>query len=290
MMDALRKALADGAYKAGLDLAQEILEQNPNDRDIRHLAARLCRALGENERAIAHYRAALEADAKDEVALFGLAAFGLTPPPERMPDSILLNVFDRNAGVYELNMSSLGYCVPEILIGRLGEFRPEGKWDVLDVGCGTGLNGPLLKPLAKSLTGIDIAPKMLAHARSKNVYDRLIEAEILGWMDDAREQFDLVIATNVLIYFGGLERLLGGMRRLLKSGGLVAFDLESLGEDADKDFLLEPAGGRYAHKAEYASKLLAALGLNPLVFDKGNMRHEQGKPVDALFVVARAVD
>ena len=37
--------------------------------------------------------------------------------------------------------------------------------DVLDLGCGTGLCGPLLRPYARALAGVDLSPQMLERMR-----------------------------------------------------------------------------------------------------------------------------
>ncbi|MCX4239251.1 class I SAM-dependent DNA methyltransferase [Paraliomyxa miuraensis] len=55
--------------------------------------------------------------------------------------------------------------------------------DVLDAGCGTGLCAPLLRPLARTLVGVDLSGKMLDQARRRGGYDELIEAELTEMLD-----------------------------------------------------------------------------------------------------------
>ena len=47
----------------------------------------------------------------------------------------------------------------------------QANTQALDLGCGTGLTGIILREIAKHLTGVDIAAKMLAHAKEKEIYD-----------------------------------------------------------------------------------------------------------------------
>jgi predicted TPR repeat methyltransferase len=52
------------------------------------------------------------------------------------------------------------------------------RLDVLDAGCGTGLCGTIIAPFACRLVGVDLSEGMLAHAKDKNVYHRLVKAEL----------------------------------------------------------------------------------------------------------------
>jgi predicted TPR repeat methyltransferase len=53
--------------------------------------------------------------------------------------------------------------------------------DVLDLGCGTGLSGQALRPLARRLTGVDLSPAMIDARRTRTVYDVLTVAEITAF-------------------------------------------------------------------------------------------------------------
>jgi predicted TPR repeat methyltransferase len=49
----------------------------------------------------------------------------------------------------------------------------------VDLGCGTGRVGAWLREKGvESIDGVDVTPEMLAIARSRSVYDRLIEADV----------------------------------------------------------------------------------------------------------------
>ena len=52
---------------------------------------------------------------------------------------------------------------------------------VLDLGCGTGLVALAIGDLPiESFTGIDLSPRMLAHAKAKRIYAELREADIIA--------------------------------------------------------------------------------------------------------------
>ena len=53
---------------------------------------------------------------------------------------------------------------------------------VLDLGCGTGLAGAAFRPFCDWLVGVDLSPAMLAQARDKGLYDRLVEGEVMRFL------------------------------------------------------------------------------------------------------------
>jgi predicted TPR repeat methyltransferase len=79
---------------------------------------------------------------------------------------------------------------------------------VVDLGCGTGLFGVALAGQCRSLTGVDLSHEMLARARDRNIYDALVEDDLvtaLAAMPEARA--DAVVAVDVLVYIGAIEGL-----------------------------------------------------------------------------------
>jgi SAM-dependent methyltransferase len=63
-----------------------------------------------------------------------------------------------------------------------------------DLGCGTGRTGAWLRRQGvAAIDGVDLTPEMLAVARSRGVYDRLVEADATG-TGLAAGAYDLVVA------------------------------------------------------------------------------------------------
>lgn len=91
----------------------------------------------------------------------------------------------------------------------------------LDFGCGSGVFIPTLSNLFRSVHGIDIelveAPKIMEHYALKNV--RLISADIFTTQLD--EQFDAIIAADVLEHFDDVDKPIAQIRRWLKDDGLL---------------------------------------------------------------------
>ncbi len=58
------------------------------------------------------------------------------------------------------------------------------------------------------MVGVDIAPKMLKAAEARGVYERLVEADVLSALDSETQQYDLIVAGDVLIYVGDLTQFM----------------------------------------------------------------------------------
>jgi predicted TPR repeat methyltransferase len=74
---------------------------------------------------------------------------------------------------------------------RLAPSGNLGTLDILDLGCGTGLVRSLLRPLARTLTGVDISSNMLKIARQRRVYDKLVCNELIAFLKMHAKTFDL---------------------------------------------------------------------------------------------------
>jgi predicted TPR repeat methyltransferase len=106
-----------------------------------------------------------------------LAACTSRDVPARASNGFVAETFDSFAANFETKLAKLSYRAPALVAAMLEDSGrgPAKSLDVLDVGCGTGLCGPLVVPYARRLTGVDLSAGMLAQAKEKNVYD-LLEA------------------------------------------------------------------------------------------------------------------
>src|SRR6202012_4484032 len=105
----------------------------------------------------------------------------------------------------------LKYEAPQLLhaaLQRPGQLPRESGLRILDLGCGTGLCGPLLRPWAARLVGVDLSPKMLSKAAARGVYDQLNCAELTQWLAEEAQPFDVIVCADVLCYFGDLAQAL----------------------------------------------------------------------------------
>ncbi|MFN8633892.1 MAG: tetratricopeptide repeat protein [Chloroflexota bacterium] len=214
----------------------------------------------------------------DPVLSFALASLGGVPTPSRAPDAYLIQHFDTLAETFDESLvDRLEYAVPRLLAeeARRAWGGRDRQPDVLDLGCGTGLCGVEVRPFARRLVGIDLSPGMLEQARARGIYDELHEAELTSALADVPESFDLILAGDVLTYFGDLRPVLTGVAGALRPGGLLVLSVEQL--QAGDVHLHD--GGRYAHSPRYLREATRAAGLHEVTMRECTVRLERGEPV-----------
>lgn len=236
----------------------------------------------------AAYREWLEQEPKNPIPTFMLLALD-GKRPERAPDEVVTEMFDRTADTFEEHLARLDYQAPALIEALLedGLGAPAGQLDVLDGGCGTGLCGPFLRTRASRLVGVDLSAGMLRHARARGIYDELVQAELTAYLAEDPQRHDLAVFADTFCYFGGLDPLLQGAARVLRPGGALAFTVElATGDDESTDFRLHPHG-RYSHGWSYVQGGLERAGFTVLKAFDAPLRSESGVPVQGLIVLAQ---
>ena len=228
---------------------------------------------------------ALKLDPPDRLgAALKLQLIGKAPATAAPPSAFVETLFDHYAESFEGELvDKLGYRLPEFLDRAIRAARP-GRFPLaLDLGCGTGLMGERLRPVADRLEGYDISAAMLKKARAKGVYDLLAKADLQHFAY-AGPKADLVVAADVFIYVGALEGVMRTVAGILAANGLFAFSVETLiGSDG---FALQ-LSRRYAHSEIYVRRVLATNGFSILSLDSTTIRHDRGEPVEGLAVTAQ---
>jgi predicted TPR repeat methyltransferase len=240
------------------------------------------------EEAAGVYDEWLRADPGNPVVLYLRAACLGQGAPDRAPDAYVEQVFDDMADSFDAHLvENLDYRAPDLLGDALSAALPPpaSSLDVLDAGCGTGLCAPHLRPYARRLIGVDLSAGMLARAAGRQVYDDLVQAELTTFLDRQSEAFDVIASADTLCYFGALEPVVEAAAKALKSGGLLAFTSEDVGDDGP-GFQLQPHG-RYAHAKRYVEGALGAAGLVVHSIASVVLRKEGGHPVAGHLVVAK---
>ena len=260
-----------------------------NNHRARVFISRSLLGMGRREEAIANLREWLAEVPDSAEAAHYLAAAGGAPMPARASDAYVTEVFDRMADSFEVHLQKLGYDGPGRLADELRRLRDRlpAAPAILDAGCGTGLCGPLLRPLAGRLEGVDLSPGMLQRARARGDYDTLHEAELTAFLADAEARYDAIASADVLIYFGVLDPLLRGMARALRPGGLLVATAEALVDDTQDCQLGEH--GRYSHSGRHLREALARQGFELLMLTQMVLRTEMNAPVHGwVFSAAKA--
>ncbi|OGV42196.1 MAG: hypothetical protein A3F46_07770 [Legionellales bacterium RIFCSPHIGHO2_12_FULL_42_9] len=167
------------------------------------------------------------------------------------------NLFNNYALYYESHLQKyLNYQVPNCIITLCQELNLTSFAHVLDLGCGTGLCGLVLRTRTQKLTGVDIAHKMLKEARKKAIYDLLIESEIIYFLNTQscgsdQNKYDLLVMADVLPYFDDLALLFASISRHPMPQGYFIFTTEI---STDQPWQLQESA-RFSHHIDYITSL-----------------------------------
>lgn len=267
--------------------ARRHIQIEPASARARKLLSRSLERFGRHEEAVENLREWVAQAPGDPEALHYLAAYGAAPVPARASDGYVRQLFDRFAGSFEEHLDKLGYQAPQQVCAALERERSRlgDAPVVLDAGCGTGWCGPLLRPLASRLEGVDLSPGMLARAGLRGVYDQLTEAELVAHLGGQPARFDAVVAADVLNYFGELAPVFAAVAEALRPGGLFVFTVEAA--DAGVARYALAVHGRYSHAQAHVELLLGEAGLERLAVEQQVLRMEAQQPVQGLVFSAR---
>ncbi len=287
MLRMRQRRFADAA-----SLAQAACRDGVADARVFGLLGHARSSLGQHDAARDAYAGAFSLAPEDPYVRHLVAAAGDLPATARAPAEYVSAVFDGYAGGFEAHLIGLGYRVPglvrRLVQGCIVERGVPGR--VLDLGCGTGLLGVALGDLGVgALHGVDLSPRMLAQARRKGLYASLECADVTEVLARGGPPWPMILAGDVLCYFGGLEDLFVQVSGALAPGGRFIFSVESLARDDAAPWRLGKQG-RYAHATSYIHAVLAAAGLGVAACLAGPLRDEDGVAVEGLVIEAARPD
>lgn len=168
------------------------------------------------------------------------------PSIDRAPPAYVEALFDDFAERFDRQLvEMLDYRAPALLADLIASRRARFE-RILDLGCGTGLAAPSLERFGAELTGVDLSSAMLAKAAERGGYDHLVQEEAVAFLERHPGGFDLIVAADVVIYFGDLVPLFTAAAKALAPGGLLAISTER----GETGWSLLPTA-RYAHGDDY---------------------------------------
>jgi predicted TPR repeat methyltransferase len=281
---------AKGDLAGAAELLVQALELTPGYASAWFVLGQLREMLGDRVGAIAAFERATAADPSDHhgatVHLMRLGARATAP----MPEGYVRALFDGYAPGFDKALTEgLGYRAPDLLFNVVQAAHDGARMkfgSVLDLGCGTGLAALPFRPHSDWMVGVDLSAAMLAQARQKGLYDRLIEADVQHYLADEAKigtHYHLVLAADVFMYFDDLGPVLKATAQVVAPAGQLAFSVET--HDGDGVLLRETL--RYAHGEAHVRRSMAAAGLEPVSLDFASTRTEKGVPVPGLIVLAK---
>jgi predicted TPR repeat methyltransferase len=257
---------------------------------------------GDIQAAADSLRQALRLDRRSAKFAYHLAAINAQAnrpfaAPPACPREYLLDLFNGYADRFDHHLfQSLRYRGPlllhDIIAAQAPESLPAKPWDILDLGCGTGMTALPFRDDAHSIVGVDLSPRMLELAErrttrdGKLVYDDTIESDLKPVLKSRPDSFDVILSADVFIYIGDLKSLFSAIHAALRPGGVFAFTIEVWNEGGD--YRLLPTR-RYAHNPVYIRNLADQTGFSEIAHHSGPLRlGENNQPIPGeIFLLRR---
>jgi predicted TPR repeat methyltransferase len=273
-------ALAElGVPAQALQMFDRALALDAGSATIWRLRGTVLKELGRWDAAADSFREALVRGGDPDLLNYYLAGLEAAKPPKHAPRDYVEALFDNYAAHFDSHLvAALRYDAPPVLADRLAATGRRYA-NALDMGCGTGLCGRYLRPLADRLSGVDLSGKMLDKAQETGLYDELRQGDIVEFLARAGETYDLVVAADVFVYVGALDEVFSHAAKRIAAGGRFAFTVEeSLGAELE----LRPSL-RYAHSEAGLRRLADANGFRVAALEHRPVREDQRQPIPGLF-------
>ena len=261
---------------------QHVLAIQPDESAAHAYLGRLFIAGNDLSQAAPHLRHYLRLVPEDPIgARMLLAHIGAEPIPDRPAQSYITRFYDNYAKSYDQKLiNSLQYQCPQLILAALQKHCPQ-KVAILDLGCGTGLCGQAVKPLAKRLDGVDLSPQMLTKAQQLNVYDQLTAEDLYPFLDKKAGCYDVIVAAGLFEHIGDPRQVFSAAFKALKDRGRFIFTAE---EHPTQDLSVN-SSGFYIHSRTHLEERAVQCGFTVTAVDPVVLWIENETPVGGLCIV-----
>jgi predicted TPR repeat methyltransferase len=282
-------AVERGDFEAARDLFVQTLDITPAWAPGWFALAQALESLGRRAEAVEAYARTLALEPTDAFgAGLCLAHLGALPAPETAPRAYVTALFDQYAARFDRHLvEALAYRGPQILDEAVARAAPGRIFaQALDLGCGPGLFGAIFRPKARKMTGVDLSPAMIEQARLKNLYDRLVAADLVDFLlSEPKQGADFIAAADVFVYIGDLAPVFSAAAQSLAPGGLFAFTAQNCGGEG---FIVGP-DRRFSHGRAYLAACAAQNHFTVTEISAASTRKDRGADVPGWVAVLRRV-
>ena len=120
------------------------------------------------------------------------------------------------------------YRSPVLISNYYDKYSNKNDVPVLDVGAGTGLIAEVMnKKNTIDIDAIDISPEMLESAKSKNCYNKLIEADLTKNLDIDNNYYGAIVSAGTFTHGHIGPNALDELLRVTKPSGLFVITIHS---------------------------------------------------------------
>jgi len=139
----------------------------------------------------------------------------------------LAEAYKKWAGLYDKDtLDIMGYVGPQAAAAMLDQYLDSKKSRVLDAGCGTGLVGEVLSDLGyANIDAMDFSKDMLSEAAKKNVYSRLLQADMNASLKIADDTYDATICVGTFTYAHVGPHAFDELVRVTRPNGYICFTI-----------------------------------------------------------------
>lgn len=261
-------------------LYEAVLILKPQHAEAQHNLATILLQLKDTNGALKHFEKAYQLMPQNLTAAHMIKALKADPHLQSADPAYVQALFDQYAYSYDKHVKDgLHFQVPRLLREAIAPFAASKQtpWSVLDLGCGTGLIAPYFNDIADKLYGVDLSSNMIDLAKQRGGYLDLYQADILSFLKKTKEMYDLIIASDVFVYFGDLSEIFYLCHQHLKTSGYFCFSIETL-KTGMKPFLVQTTG-RFAHSPTYINALLNGSFILKYHQD-ALIREQEGNPME----------
>lgn len=202
----------------------------------------------------------------------------------------IADLFDGYADKFDSHLvNQLKYKTPELINKSLLELIDTNKkYNILDLGCGTGLCAPYLSSYSGQLTGIDLSEKMIQKAAIPGLYTNLVVGEISEIVSQSDMIYDITVAADVFVYIGGLADIFNACSAKMLPGSIFIFSTEKHDSNDTENYRLYDTG-RYKHTISYLDSLIKSYGFELIKHNECVLREDGGTPIIGNLSILRKV-
>lgn len=132
---------------------------------------------------------------------------------------------------------------------------------VLDLGCGTGFVGKLLKSakMAAYIDGVDISEKMIEKSKAQKVddigvYNDLQLGDAIEYLTNTKKEYSIIIASNFIGHYTNPEEFLKLVHTKLKANGVLALTFKVY--DGEEKMMFNQASEDFHYNGKYLMGLV----------------------------------
>jgi predicted TPR repeat methyltransferase len=267
----------DHDFAAAAELYEQALELAPDWAPAWVKLGKMRERLADPQGAVAAYGQAVRADPSDRQGAGPRIAWLEGRDTAALPPAYVTRLFDDYAPKFEEHLiETLLYCGHELMATALDRVAPGRRFRLgLDLGCGSGLAGRVLRDRVERLVGVDLSPGMIALAEQAGGYDELAVGDLEQFLA-ARPagQADLAFAADAFCYCGDLTPIFTAAAAALAPGGLFVFTVET----GEAPFALQSTL-RFEHSDAHIGEAASRAGLRLAFFHGAYTRREGSEGV-----------